>query len=218
MHLTKITFPQLHLHPRDGHKLRGFFANKFGEESDLFHNHEASGKAIYRYPRIQYKIVNRVPMLVGIEEGGQLLVERFLQMKTIDIDGRQLELDQKNLKSEDCEVGVGEELYNYQFVNPWVPLNQDNHKLYIKMSLKEQQKKLHSILISNMIGFFKAIQHQETERIMVNLQLQESGDTQFKNQRLLTFKGNFVTNVQLPDHIGLGKSTARGFGVIERVL
>jgi hypothetical protein len=218
MHLTKITFPQLTLPTRDGHKLRGYFANQFGEESDLFHNHTDAGKVIYRYPRIQYKIIRGTPTLVGIDDGGQLLVERFLRMKAIEINGQQLPCDQKNLKSEEHTVGVNGQLHNYQFLNPWLPINQKNHREYLTMNLTEQKTKLQSILINHMIAFFKAIQHQETERIMVNLQLEAAGETRFKDQNLLAFKGSFVTNVQLPDHIGLGKSTARGFGAIEKII
>ena len=41
--------------------------------------------------------------------------------------------------------------------------------------------------------------------------------TQFKNQPMLGFQGEFVANVLLPDGVGLGKSVARGFGAVQRV-
>lgn len=217
MHQTTLSFPQIQLQRRDGHKLRGYFAQQFGEESDLFHNHDEAGKSIYRYPRIQYKVVHGVPMVVGLDKGAELIVERFLRIKHLDIDGLRFFTDQKNMKSEEYLTGVKSALYQYEFLNPWMPLNQDNHKAYIEMSKEEQVQKLQKILCSNIISFFKSVGHQEAERIMVNLQLQEPQLAGFKNQKLWTFRGNFVSNVKLPDYIGLGKSVARGFGTIKLV-
>ncbi len=218
MHQTTITFPQLRLQVRDGHKLRGYFAEKFGQESDLFHNHAQNGKAIYRYPRIQYKVVKGEPMLVGVNEGAEMLIARFLEMKMVNIDGCQLPLDHKNLKSEECITGVRGCLYNYRFVNLWMALNQQNYEAYQKMNDEEKQDKLRRILIGNIIAFFKAVGYQEEQQIMVHLQIEEAHDTHFKDQRMKAFKGSFVSNVLLPDYIGLGKSVARGFGVIQQMI
>jgi len=217
MHQTLLTFPQIRLQRRDAHKLRGYFANQFGEESDLFHNHTEAGKAIYRYPRIQYKVVKGIPMVVGLEEGAKLVVERFLRINHLEIDGLKFYTDQKNMKSQEFITGVNGSLYQYEFVNPWMALNQMNHQLYLKMTPEEKQAKLKGVLINNMISFFKTVGYREEERIMINLQLGEPQMTRFKNQKLMTFSGKFVTNVRLPDYIGLGKSVSRGFGTIQQI-
>ena len=217
MHQTLLTFPQIRLQRRDAHKLRGYFANQFGEESDLFHNHTEGGKAIYRYPRIQYKVVKGVPMVVGLEEGAKLVVERFLRITHLDIDGLKFYTDQKNMKSQDFLVGVKNTLYQYEFVNPWMALNQKNHMEYVNMSAEEKQQKLQRVLISNILNFLKGVGHWEEGQVMVNLQLKDPKLSGFKDQKMLTFGGGFVCNVQLPDYIGLGKSVARGFGTITRL-
>ncbi len=41
--------------------------------------------------------------------------------------------------------------------------------------------------------------------------------TKFKNQEMLAFNGNFVTNAELPNWVGIGKSPSRGFGTIEKL-
>ena len=217
MHQTILHFPQIRLQRRDGHKLRGYFAQQFGQESDLFHNHDEQGQVIYRYPRIQYKVVQGVPMVVGLDKGAELLVERFLQIKCLDIDQHRFWVDQKNMKSQEYWTGVQAALYQYQFLNPWMALNQKNYQLYLELAPAQQKEKLERILINNIIAFFKAVGHQEEQRIMVSLQLQDPRLTHFKEQQLLTFKGGFVSNVRLPDYIGLGKSVSRGFGTIRRI-
>ena len=216
MHQTTLTFPQIRLQTRDAHKLRGYFANTFGKESDLFHNHDEKGKSIYRYPRIQYKVIKEIPTVVGLAEGAAMVVERFLRIKHLDIDGLRFFTDQKNMKSQEFLTGVRGSLYQYQFVNPWMALNQTNHQLYVEMTAEEKQEKLKRVLINNMIAFFKSVGHHEKKQMMVNLQLKDARLTGFKNQKMLAFSGGFVTNVQLPDFIGLGKSVSRGFGTICR--
>ena len=216
MQQTLLQFPEIKLNRRDGHKLRGYFANTFGADSDLFHNHDQEGKNIFRYPKIQYKIVEGVPMMLGIGEGGELIVDRFLAIKEINIDGEAIELRQKNMKSEDFEVRMDGDLYGYRFVNPWLPLNQKNHAEYVELDAKKQKAKLQGILINNMISFFKSVGFQADERIMVHLDLEEARVAKFKNQPMLIFGGGFVSNVYLPNYIGLGKSVARGYGTILR--
>ncbi|MFK7934865.1 MAG: CRISPR-associated endonuclease Cas6 [Saprospiraceae bacterium] len=218
MHHTILHFPQINLQTRQAHKLRGYFADQFGQESDLFHNHDAAtGKSIYRYPRIQYKIVRRHPMVVGIGEGAQLLVERFMRIRELEIEGRRYPTEQKNLKSQEVEIGATEALVEYRFVTPWLALNQENYQRFVHLSPTERQNKLQSILRNNIFSFLKSIPYFEQERVMVHFRQTTEQQTFFKNKAMQTFSGSFVTNMQLPDYIGLGKSTARGFGTIERV-
>ncbi len=215
MQQTHISFPQIRLSTRDGHKLRGYFARLFGEESDLFHNHDDTTKRdIYRYPLIQYKVVNKVPMLVGLDEGATLLIQHFLKIEQIEIEGLLFPVFQKDMKSEECLVGVRDVLHSYRFVNPWMALNQKNFKKYIGLNEADKKKKLETILIGNILTFFKAIDYFEKKKILISLNGIKEIPVNFKNEKMIGFTGEFTTNVALPDYIGLGKSVARGFGTI----
>ena len=86
--ITTITFPEIALRTRDAHKLRGYFGELFREHSPLLHNHleadeqhEGAVKFRYAYPLVQYKVLDRVPTLVGVGEGAGLLTQLFLQMR-----------------------------------------------------------------------------------------------------------------------------------------
>ena len=217
MHHSILHFPQLRLNARDAHKLRGYFADRFREESDLFHNHEADGKSIYRYPLIQYKVIGKKPIVVGLGEGAKWLVRAFLQVDEIQIDEQVYPIQNKNLKSRDVPIGVGKELYRYEFYSPWMALNQKNYSLFKKMSSEEQNQKLQKILIGNILSFFNAFRHHEKQQVMLHLRIKDRLMTHFKNQTMETYRASFVTNVQLPDYIGLGKSVSRGFGTIKKM-
>lgn len=217
MHQTTLHFPQIRLQRRDAHKLRGYFARTFGQDSDLWHNHQEDGRFIYRYPLIQYKVVDGAPMLIGIQKGAQLLIQRFLAIKELDINGRKIPVDQKNLNSREVEAGIQDQLFSYEFVNPWMALSQNNYRRFRDLVENERKKELERILIGNMLSFLKAIDVIVSERIMVTFPQVKEIPIQFKNTTMSGFGGVFSTNILLPDHIGLGKSAARGFGTIVKI-
>lgn len=214
MHQTTLTLPQIRLNRRDGHKLRGYFADLFRDESDHFHNHTAEGKSIHRYPLIQYKVLRGVPVLTGLNEGADLLVKKFLNIQEIDIDGMRIPVMQKNMKSEDFFLGVKHSLRTYRFLNPWMPLNQENYKKYMSYDAAQKRTQLEAILKGNILGFMNGVGYFEEKDILVQVRIKEKL-IRFKNQPMLGFTGEFTTNVQMPDYIGLGKSVSRGYGAIE---
>src|SRR3989337_1593190 len=94
---TLIRFPDIRLATRDAHKLRGYFGELFKERSPLLHNHFEDGSLRYKYPLVQYKVVNEVPMLVGLNDGAKLLTELFLKIQELNINGHTYPVFQKNL-------------------------------------------------------------------------------------------------------------------------
>jgi hypothetical protein len=80
-----IKFEDNQVNRRDAPKIRGYIAAKFPEYVEL-HHHSDQG-IIYRYPLIQYKIVNNSPILVGIEKGAEILRRIEPEIKNLDIEG-----------------------------------------------------------------------------------------------------------------------------------
>lgn len=213
MHQAILHFPEVQLQQRDGHKLRGYFSQLFGQESDLWHNHQTDGKVIYRYPRIQYKVIGGAPMLVGVAEGAQLLIDRFFQIKELKIKDQQIPVHQKNLQSKDVPIGIADQLFSYRFVTPWQALNQENYPAFPK-EYKAQKGELERLLRGNILSFLKGVNHFEENRILTTIHAFRQVPIKMKNQNLMGFLASFTTNMQLPEYIGLGKSSSRGFGAI----
>jgi hypothetical protein len=212
--ITLIRFPDIRLETRDAHKLRGYFGNLFKEHSPLLHNHFEDGQLRYKYPLVQYKVIQEVPMLVGVNEGATLLTELFLKVTELNIGGRTYPLMQKNLDYYQAAAGLINELHSYQFETLWMALNQENHKRYgLLKSHAEKQSLLNALLKNNLLSFFKGINIWLEAPLMAKGIFTEH-TTQFKNQSMLGFKGEFVTNALLPDYIGLGKAVSRGFGTV----
>lgn len=217
--VTKIEFPEIELKTRDAHKLRGYFGELFKEHSPLLHNHYQDGSLRYRYPQIQYKVINKTPQLIGIDEGADLLTQLFLKIKEVNIDGKTHTIQSKNITQQEKEIGFSNALHEYQFKTLWMGLNQQNYSKFIKFKTEpEKDAMLNAILTGHILGFFKTfgVLLNPEERIMVKHQLTQK-TTNFKGQKMLAFTGSFICNARLPDFIGLGKSTSRGFGTIKLI-
>lgn len=195
---------------RYAEKLRGFFANKYKEE-DLFHNHDASSKSIYRMPLIQYKVVNGQLLIIGINEAANLIANEFLKHKEIKLDNEIIKDFEIQLSMKEEELIVDEDLYKYKFETIWLPLNQKNSKSYFQGELD-----LNRVLTNNIITNFKGCDVEADKKIMVKGNFHEK-KIGMKNQAMIGFTGSFVTNVKMPDYISLGKRRAIGYGVVRSV-
>ena len=213
--LTTIRFPEIQLATRDAHKLRGYFGNLFKEHSPLLHNHFENGTFRYQYPLVQYKVIHQTPVLLGINEGGQLLVNLFLDIHEIKLNDQVFPVYQKNIDNRHVTIGVNEELYHYRFETLWMGLNQDNFRKYARLEEDDKKPFLQKILIGNILSFFKSLDFRIDQKILINSGLAEK-QTQFKNKQMLAFTGDFYSNALLPSMVGLGKAVSRGFGTINQ--
>jgi hypothetical protein len=235
--ITTVPFPEIALRTRDAHKLRGYFGELFKEHSPLLHNHleneagtdgSADVKFRYAYPLVQYKVLDRIPTLVGLGEGATLLTQLFLQIRELTIDqgpadgdarsGETFPVLSKHIRHEKTPVGMADDLIEYRFETLWMALNQSNYRDYRAYSEAEQHAQLKRVLTSQLLALFRefGLWLQPHERIMLRLSVEER-NTQFKNQTMVAFKGGFLSNVILPNGIGLGKAVSRGFGTLTRI-
>lgn len=226
--MTTVTFPEISLKTRDAHKLRGYFGDLFNAHSPLLHNHleqeEGSDEVKFRYgyPLVQYKVLGNVPTLVGLGEGAGLLTQLFLEIRELTIDHGRDEADHypvlsKHIRHEQVVLGISDDLIEYRFETLWMALNQTNYRDYRRYPEAEQQAQLKRVMTGQLLALFREFDLwlDPHERIMVRLSVQER-TTQFKNQTMVAFAGSFLTNVILPNGIGLGKAVSRGFGSIKR--
>lgn len=218
LNICRIKFPEIKLQTRDAHKLRGYFGNLFKEHSPVLHNHYEDGRFRYKYPSIQYKVIHKVPTLIGINEGAELLPSLFLKIKELDINGQKFVINTKNIELKNEKVGYCNSLHDYEFVTLWMGLNQTNYAKYHQLKSDiEKQEMLNAILVGHILSLFKntGVELSTNERLMAKVNVEEKS-TKFKDHKMIAFSGGFIVNALLPDDIGLGKSVSRGFGTIKR--
>jgi len=212
-----IQFSGLQLRAFDIPKFRGAISEQF-PKYNLIHNHIENERLRYAYPSIQFKVINDEPMIVGIGDGVDVLKKVFMGISDLDIEGKNISINEKSVRLDTVEFGQIEKPVDYHFVLPWMALNQVNHKTYLSLSWKEKRPFLENILGRNLKSLSKGFQYFIPD--FENLQMQTNlkpVKRYFKNQRMLCFTGSFTTNFIIPDYLGVGKQTARGFGTVMQV-
>jgi len=199
----------------DSAKFRGFFANKFNSYL-LLHNHLGKHKFLYKYPRIQYKTINRVKVILGLEEGINVLQNIYNQCDQIVLDGYSYQIFSKEIVLKEEDFGISSENIKYKFLTHWFALNEDNYQRYKNYNYPERTDQLKSILIRNIMAIAKTFQYFVESKIIVKTDLKETS-IKFKRKDMIGFYGTFQVNFNLPDYIGLGKSVSRGFGTIKKL-
>ena len=102
----------------DAAKLRGFFATSFNEYA-LLHQH-MTDKLIYRYPLIQYKMLDGSPLVLGINEGAEILKEIYDKFDEIKLGDSNYTIMERGVTVKSEEFGCTEEILSYRFASPWL--------------------------------------------------------------------------------------------------
>ncbi|MEA1935504.1 MAG: CRISPR-associated endonuclease Cas6 [Thermodesulfobacteriota bacterium] len=216
-----LLLKDIRLRPSQIHKFRGFIGNLF-RDYDLIHNHDVTtGKPKYRYPLIQFKLINDTPAVVAVTDRAvDIFSEIFLKMDKIIIDGITIPVFEKDLQIEEVEFTYSSETFMYEFLTPWIGLNQKNYQKYINAKTNaEKNEILERTLIGNILSMSKYLDYWlgQNQKLHANLQVRKK-TVNLKAKPMIGFIGIFKTNFIIPDYLGVGKSVSRGFGTVRRIL
>lgn len=200
---------------RDVPKIRGYLAERFPQYLEL-HNHLGKDKFNYGYPVIQYKSIGGVPNIIAINDASRILIDIFYDVKEIDMKDKVMSVLEKGYVLKTKELGVKEKLIEYEFLTPWLALNQENYEKYARASEDERNVLLKKILAGNLLSMAKGLDCWVDKPIEVLIKL-FTVEVNYKNKKMVGFKGRFLTNFAIPDYLGIGKSVSRGFGTVARV-
>ena len=192
--------------------LRGYFGNYFKNIVE-FHNHLDQITFNYKSPNIQYRVINENLSILGINEGGDILLKAIekIELNKIILDGIDNIIEEKEIKITFPELEIQDKKYDYKFESFWIALNEENYKKY-----KKGEFSLDNQLRNNILEFFKLCGVQAQKKIIATGEFEENKIIE-KDTVILGFTGTFKTNVNLPDLITLGKRKSVGFGVIKRI-
>jgi len=219
MKKSTLLLNNIKLRPSQIHKFRGFVGNAF-KEHDLIHNHDEKGIPIYRYPLIQFKLIDKTPAIIAITDSAvNIFAEIFMKLDRIVIEDIVIPVFEKDLKVEEVEFGYSDEIFMYEFASPWIGLNQKNFKKYNEAGNDEKNEILKKIMTGNILSMAKYLDCwlSQDQKIKIDHKLKEI-KVNLKGKSMTAFTGIFKTNFCLPDYLGLGKSVSRGFGAFKRIL
>lgn len=199
----------------DPSKLRGCIANKF-PDYPILHHHVGRGY-LYTYPRVQYKILDGTPIIVGIEEGADVLKEISDDLQELRLGKSRYVVESIQMNLFNADFGECRENYHYKFLTPWLALNPDNYKKF-KETVDWRKKKefLNNILVGNVLSMCKGLNHVVGRKLYVHSHLDDE-TVEYKAIKHIGFTGKFKINFKIPDLIGLGMGVSQGFGVVKVV-
>lgn len=183
----------------------------------LFHDHTSDGFR-YAYPLIQYKILNGYAAVVAIDGAVPLLERVFPQdgsVRTMRIGRRVVDVSVADVYRQELEVEAVDGRLQYRMYR-WLPLNQENYKAYMSLvSLAEKYYFLETLLVGNILSFAKGVGIFFDSEVRASIiDTSPSGRCRFKGVDMLGFDVKFLSNVAIPDFVGLGKGTSLGFGTV----
>lgn len=195
-------------------RLGGFIGNKF-KDLTLLHNHYGD-TSLFTYPLVQYKVINGNIIILGIEEGGEIINNISSQINSLDLD-KQYNVTEKIISQKEVDVKPSSEEKHYVFLTPWIGLNQKNYSKFNSINdWKEKKNFLNNIIVGNLLSMSKGLGIVVNKRLYVKSKL-DFKRVQYKSVIMNGFVGEFKVHYDIPDFFGIGKGVSHGFGCVKQI-
>ena len=195
---------------------RGAIIEKIGRENVLFNHHLSNKDYLYKYPLVQYKSISNQPAILCLGEAIDEIHKLFNKSNwDIKLMGDNVELIIDKLDLGNFTLQVFERVKEYNLQN-WLGLNESNFKTYIRLSNDiDKTQMLEKIIVGNILSFAKGVNWRIEEKIKVRIQrIKKVKQLKYKDTHLMAFNLDFISNVALPEFIGLGKGASHGYGML----
>jgi hypothetical protein len=192
-------------------EFRSYLAGKL-DEYMTYHKDITNG-FIYRYPVVQCKQIKNSFITLGISQGAEFLFEHTRGLKEISQGTTACTILKRDttICLEEFGIGIPQ---TYEFLTPWIALNQQNAKKFYTLKGKaERDAFMHRILIDNLKMLAKSLDYTPPEPITCEAKIRFRID-RIERENVIVFLGKFRTNLMIPDYFGIGQSVSQGFGTI----
>lgn len=196
-------------------KVRGYIGNTY-PDYPILHNHYSNDKFLYSYPFVQYKVINGDILIVGIDEGAELIKKIAPELSCLKLD-KEYEITEKIIHEREFDIKPSSEEKHYKFLTPWLGLNQSNYKKYTNTSSwKDKKDILNRVLVGNLLSMSKGLGIIVNKRLYAKTHFEEK-IVEYKGVKMNAFMGEFKIHYDIPDYFGLGKGVSQGFGCIKQI-
>lgn len=212
VHLVRITAEQpLVLDQAIG--LRGYYAAAYGH-SEAFSRFLELSRA-YRYPRLQYKVVDGLGVIMGFGEAAEVLAG-LPYPESLHLGRQDFAVSDVNSDRGQGSWGFCESTKEYRWLTPWLILDEEGLAKYFRLKSPHAQKFfLEGLLISNLLAISKELGCRVAGQITAEIKELKQITIEIHGGHTMGFGGSFAANMEIPDFFGLGRSVARGYGTVK---
>jgi hypothetical protein len=115
------------------------------------------------------------------------------------------------------EFGISEKTHTYEFLTPYLALNQQNKKKFYELHGKPGRDAfMLKILSGNLAMLAKSLDYKTPVPITCEAKIKFRIEW-MDRENVMVFSGKFRTNLRIPDYFGIGQSVSQGFGTIKSI-
>lgn len=196
--------------------LRNFFID-LDPKSKLADMVAGPTRAQFNYPRIQFTVVKQQPIIIGINEGIEVVAEALKNIHLISVSFINWIVEEVEEVYSKANFEDLEHIHNYEFLNPWVALSDQHLGRYKYFYGSERVGYLNKILNKNIIFIIKEFQKLPEYKILNKIRMNGLKPMIDESLNAGLFTGDFQVNVKLPNFIGMGNAISRGYGTIRLI-
>jgi len=195
--------------------IRAYFTVKLEEYTVLNKSNDTA--FIYRYPAVQCKQIKNTLIIIGISQGAALLEQLSQDLNEISAGINTCTILERDAVIRNEEFGISDTTHTYEFLTPWLALNQQNAKKFYDLKGKpDRDAFIRRILIGNLETLAKSLDYKTPVPITCEAKIRFRIDWMGR-ENVMVFLGKFKTNLRIPDYLGMGLSVSQGFGTIKRI-
>ena len=195
------------------YQVKGVFIKKHASEP-ITPMLDGTYRKKFSYPRVQVKILNEEIYIIGIKEGVEPVLSIPDKIKELDFGNITFTINEFEEKTSKQQFTLSGSVVEYSFLTPWAALNYVTGKKYRATSFKKKVSYLNKLLGINLIFLAKEMGVPIEKGIYTKVEIPNLHPKSIDDNKWKSFKGNFKTNIILPNYIGLGNGVTRGYGTI----
>lgn len=191
---------------------RGAVASVF-PAATAFHGHDGD-RVVTRYPEAHYRWIDGSPALFAMGPAAPQAMAHPWPDATVRIGEQERRVLAVEWAVSALERSFSRRLVRYAFGAPWIALNQENHARFRSLGRDARRAELDRILVGNLLTMSQAFgwYYANDKTVYAAFEPQRELACVVKEVSLIGFEGSFVTNLDLPDDLALGRSVSHGFG------
>jgi hypothetical protein len=175
------------------------------------------GKTLHRYPALHCKQVKGELVLVGICQGAGFLWQITSGTQELGAGDITCRITSRDPEIRKEEFGIDGRMHDYEFLTPWLALNQQYAKKFYDLSGKPARDAfMEKLLLSHLTTLAKSLDYVPPEPITCKAKVKFMRE-RIDRENVIVFLGKFSTNLRIPDYLAIGQSVSKGYGTVRGI-